>query len=257
MKISNENVLKASENGGFNAKKLGYFYILKILKKKKVLQYGCISYEKLAKAFRIDLKSTSKRNAKIRKILNDMKDFGVIVTPLLKNNDTHIGIVVPSEDKCKSNFTQLPCDLLQIDHMTPELIALFVALNYFKGRNNQINPSYETLMKMLNISDKTLTKLIREAEKVGVIKVVKTRNGRKFINNYYLTDETGSNYLFTNLLPNETKMNNAKYKLEKQQREAEKNSKKPASYGKKTGFKKQIREYTGTMTCAVDDWEDM
>ncbi len=176
-------------------KQRGCIYTLMALNKRMNLNKTWVAYDTLAKYLGVNIARTDKKNAKVRKILNEL--YPLVKYEIDSNNLLHI-MEVPNYEDLTGNFTQIPCNLLRVEGVTPDLIALWVTLNcYDYGNRNKINPSYETLMEVLGISDKTLTKLIKEGVTKGLWKYDNERKGKlKSSNNYKLAYMKGNKLIY-------------------------------------------------------------
>lgn len=183
----------------------GRLYVLMILKQQNDL-YEIIPPEKLADLFNINCSRKSNMTAKVRKAMNDL--FPIVGHELKRINSkdkqwyySNIEIYLKEP---QSGFTQLPCDLLKIPNMKPDLLVVFVILNYYKTIHNNldINPSHKTIAKLAGCSERKIYTLLEEGKKIGIWKYEAVK-GTKSTNTYnisYLDDEEFERYYFRDVL---------------------------------------------------------
>ena len=105
-------------------------------------------------------------------------------------------IYIEEESGDKKYFTLIPNFVL--DHSTANILALYVHMKRFSGKDNKAFPSKSTLMKKLKISKPTLNKALEELEKKGWIRFdgereVQTKGGIQRVHQYSIVDIWGQN----------------------------------------------------------------
>lgn len=131
---------------------------------------GFVSSETICKSFGLHYKTKKKTIESTKKYMRGL--FPVVGYSLARKDSSskewfYYDIEIDIEDS-KSNFTQLPCDLLKVPGIHSDLLVIFTILNYYKQKhkNLDINPSHKTIAKMAGCSEDKVYRLLKEGEEL-------------------------------------------------------------------------------------------
>lgn len=172
----------------------GKIFSLLILRQTNELN-GLIPSETICNSFGLKYSTKKKTIENTKKYMRGL--FPVVGFYLdRKDNKTkewfYHSIVIDIED-AKSNFTQLPCDLLKVPGIHSDLLVIFTILNYYKTKHNNldINPSHKTIAKMAGCSERKVYTLLKEGEELKLWKyeaIKGTRSTNLYSISYYDKD---------------------------------------------------------------------
>lgn len=207
MKIPHKNVLLSSKS--YSKTKYielmnkisnkGKIFSLLILKQKSELS-GNVSYETIYKSFGLNYSTKKKAMEYTKKYMLGLHPIVTFMQTPKKNSQEwlYCSIKIDVED-VESNFTQLPCDLLEVPGINPDLLVVFTVLNYYKMKhdNLDINPSYKTIAKIAGCGEDKIKKLLKQGRELNLWKyqeISGTRATNIYNISYYNKDKVECYY---------------------------------------------------------------
>ena len=138
LRLSNDDFIEFTAKG-LKMKQIGEILSLMILVYK--MNYKLLAFEDLASVWGVTIKNEKDLKYKIRKELRTLGiEFEECASKL------HIKKGLPPEALKNGNYVQVYCDLIKFWDI--DLIVLFTALEFFKGRYGVVRPSLSTLCKL-------------------------------------------------------------------------------------------------------------
>lgn len=202
MLLFSENCLRTKEYIDIIKKisNKGKIFSLLILKQTNELN-GFIPSETICNSFGLKYSTKKKTIEYTKKYMRGL--FPVVGYYLAKKDDNtkewfYHNVTIDIED-AKSNFTQLPCDLLKVPGIHSDLLVIFTILNYYKTKhdNLDINPSHKTIAKMAGCSEDKVKRLLKEGRKLNLWKyqeISGTRATNVYNISYYDKDKVECYY---------------------------------------------------------------
>ena len=138
LRLSNEDFIGFTAKG-LKMKQIGEILSLMILVYK--MNYKLLAFEDLASLWGITIKNEKDLKYKIRK---ELRTLGIDFEEY--DSKLHIKKGLPPEALKNGNYVQVYCDLIKFWDI--DLIVLFTALEYFKGKCGMVRPSIPTLCKL-------------------------------------------------------------------------------------------------------------
>ena len=138
LRLSNEDFIGFTDKG-LKMKQIGEILSLMILVYK--MNYKLLAFEDLASLWGITIKSEKDLKYKMRK---ELRTLGIEFEEY--DSKLHIKKGLPPEALKNGNYVQAYCDLIKFWDI--DLIVLFTALEYFKGKCGLVRPSIPTLCKL-------------------------------------------------------------------------------------------------------------
>lgn len=138
LRLSNDDFIGFTDKG-LKMKQIGEILSLMILVYK--MNYKLLAFEDLASLWGITIKSEKDLKYKIRK---ELRTLGIEFEEC--DSKLHIKKGLPPEALKNGNYVQVYCDLIKFWDI--DLIVLFTALEFFKGRYGAVRPSLSTLCKL-------------------------------------------------------------------------------------------------------------
>ena len=138
LRLSNDDFIGFTDKG-LKMKQIGEILSLMILVYK--MNYKLLAFEDLASLWGITIKSEKDLKYKIRK---ELRTLGIDFEEY--DSKLHIKKGLPPEALKNGNYVQVYCDLIKFWDI--DLIVLFTALEFFKGRYGVVRPSISTLCKL-------------------------------------------------------------------------------------------------------------
>lgn len=138
LRLSNDDFIGFTNNG-LKMKQIGEILSLMILVYK--MNYKLLAFEDLASLWGISIKNGKDMKYRVRK---DLKVLGIEFEEC--DGRLHIKKGLPPEAPKNGNYVQVYCDLIKLGDT--DLIVLFTALEFFKGKYGIVNPSLSTLCKL-------------------------------------------------------------------------------------------------------------
>ena len=138
LRLSNDDFIEFTAKG-LKMKQIGEILSLMILVYK--MNYKLLAFEDLASLWGITIKSEKDLKYKIRK---ELRTLGIEFEEC--DGKLHIKKGLPPEALKNGNYVQVYCDLIKFWDI--DLIVLFTALEFFKGRYGVVRPSLSTLCKL-------------------------------------------------------------------------------------------------------------
>ena len=138
LRLSNDDFIGFTDKG-LKMKQIGEILSLMILVYK--MNYKLLAFEDLASLWGISIKSEKDLKYKIRK---ELRTLGIEFEEC--DSKLQIKKGLPPEALKNGNYVQVYCDLIKFWDI--DLIVLFTALEFFKGRYGVVRPSLSTLCKL-------------------------------------------------------------------------------------------------------------
>ena len=138
LRLSNDDFIGFTDKG-LKMKQIGEILSLMILVYK--MNYKLLAFEDLASLWGITIKNEKDLKYKIRK---ELRTLGIEFEEY--DSKLHIKKGLPPEALKNGNYVQVYCDLIKFWDI--DLIVLFTALEFFKGRYGVVRPSISTLCKL-------------------------------------------------------------------------------------------------------------
>ena len=138
LRLSNDDFIGFTDKG-LKMKQIGEILSLMILVYK--MNYKLLAFEDLASLWGITIKNEKDLKYKIRK---ELRTLGIEFEEC--DSKLHIKKGLPPEALKNGNYVQVYCDLIKFWDI--DLIVLFTALEFFKGRYGVVRPSLSTLCKL-------------------------------------------------------------------------------------------------------------
>ena len=138
LRLSNEDFIGFTDKG-LKMKQIGEILSLMILVYK--MNYKLLAFGDLASLWGITIKNEKDLKYKIRK---ELRTLGIDFEEC--DSKLHIKKGLPPEALKNGNYVQVYCDLIKFWDI--DLIVLFTALEFFKGRYGAVRPSLSTLCKL-------------------------------------------------------------------------------------------------------------
>ena len=138
LRLSNDDFIGFTDKG-LKMKQIGEILSLMILVYK--MNYKLLAFEDLASLWGITIKNEKDLKYKIRK---ELRTLGIEFEEC--DGKLHIKKGLPPEALKNGNYVQVYCDLIKFWDI--DLIVLFTALEFFKGRYGVVRPSLSTLCKL-------------------------------------------------------------------------------------------------------------
>lgn len=138
LRLSNDDFIGFTDKG-LKMKQIGEILSLMILVYK--MNYKLLAFEDLASLWGITIKNEKDLKYKIRK---ELRALGIEFEEC--DGKLHIKKGLPPEALKNGNYVQVYCDLIKFWDI--DLIVLFTALEFFKGRYGVVRPSLSTLCKL-------------------------------------------------------------------------------------------------------------
>ena len=138
LRLSNDDFIGFTDKG-LKMKQIGEILSLMILVYK--MNYKLLAFEDLASVWGITIKNEKDLKYKIRK---ELRTLGIEFEEC--DGKLQIKKGLPPEALKNGNYVQVYCDLIKFWDI--DLIVLFTALEFFKGRYGAVRPSLSTLCKL-------------------------------------------------------------------------------------------------------------
>ena len=138
LRLSNDDFIGFTDKG-LKMKQIGEILSLMILVYK--MNYKLLAFEDLASVWGVTIKNEKDLKYKIRK---ELRTLGIDFEEY--DSKLHIKKGLPPEALKNGNYVQVYCDLIKFWDI--DLIVLFTALEYFKGKCGAVRPSIPTLCKL-------------------------------------------------------------------------------------------------------------
>ena len=138
LRLSNDDFIGFTDKG-LKMKQIGEILSLMILVYK--MNYKLLAFEDLASVWGVTIKNEKDLKYKIRK---ELRTLGIDFEEY--DSKLHIKKGLPPEALKNGNYVQVYCDLIKFWDI--DLIVLFTALEFFKGRYGVVRPSLSTLCKL-------------------------------------------------------------------------------------------------------------
>ena len=182
----------------------GRLYSLLILKQQNQLKYSDEkSMKELADLFEIKCKDDKNIAAKVRKDMVNL--FPIVCAEQVKDPKTKKWLYTSFEIKLSEpdgNYTQLPCDLMKIPKLKKDHLVIFVILNYYKSKhqNLDIYPSHETIAELAGCSERKVYTLLKEGQKLGLWKQKRVKCAKSNAYNISYIEDGIERYIFRDTL---------------------------------------------------------